>query len=167
MGWPQPQPEAVQSALDWLRAQDPRLSLDVLAGQLRAAGYGNLEVDAAIQARQAELDAALPPGTDLRRRASTVLIVVFLGTWLVITVASFVGKASDYMYGTQGISAGVLALLLLVILLPALALVRRSGRLRRGSYGALAAVLAIPFVLLVIVAGSCVAMTNPFLVEPG
>ena len=167
MGWPQPQPEAVQAALNWLREQDPRLSLDALAGQLRAAGYGNLEVDAAIRARQAELDAALPPGTDLRRRAATVLIIAFLGTWLVITIASLVRAANSDMYNAQWIYAGILAFLLLVILLPALAVVRGSGRLRRGSYGALAAVLAIPFVLLVVVAGSCVALTNPFLVEPG
>jgi hypothetical protein len=167
MGWPQPQPEAVQSALDWLRAQDPRLSLDVLAGQLRAAGYGNLEVEAAIRARQAELDAALPPGTDLRRRAATVLIVAFFGTWLVITVATLVRAVSNDMYSAQWIYAGILAFMLLIILVPTLALVGRSGRLRRGSYGALAAVLAIPFVLLVIVAGTCVAFTNPFMVEPG
>ena len=167
MGWPQPQPDVVQAALAWLREQDPRLSLDALAGQLRAAGYGELEVNAAIQARQAELDAALPPGSDLRRRASTVLIVAFLGTWLVITIASLVGAASNDMYGVLWIYAGILAFLLLVILLPSLAIVRGSGRLRRGSYGALAAVLAIPFVLLVIVAGTCVAFTNPFMVEPG
>jgi len=167
MGWPQPQPEAVQAALAWLREQDPRLSLDALTGQLRAAGYGELEVRAAIQARQAELDAALPPGSDLRRRASTILIVAFLGTWLVITIASIVGKADSYMYGAQWISAGVLAFLLLIILVPSLALVQRSGRLKRGSYGALAAVLAIPFVFLVIVAGTCVALTDPFMVEPG
>ena len=167
MSWPQPQPEAVQAALAWLREQDPRLSLDALAGQLRAAGYGDPEVSAAIQARQAELDAALPPGSDLRRRASTILIVAFLGAWLVITIASLVGKASSYMYGAQWISAAILGFLLFVILVPSLALVRRSGSLRRGSYGALAAVLAIPFVLLVIVAGSCVALTNPFMLEPG
>ena len=163
MGWPQPQPEAVQAALDWLRAQDPRLSLDALAGQLRAAGYGNLEVDAAIRTRQAELDAALPPGTDLRSRAATVLMVAFLGTWLVITIASFVNHAGNDLIG---ISAGIFAMLLLIILAPTLAVVRSSGRLRHGSYGMLAAILAIPFVLLVIVAGTCVALTNPFLVEP-
>jgi hypothetical protein len=167
MGWPQPQPEAVQAALAWLREQDPRLSLDALAGQLRAAGYGNLEVDAAIQVRQAELDAALPPGTDLRKRAATVLIVAFLGTWLVITIATLVRAASNEMYSAQWIYAGILAALLLIILLPSLALVKVSGRLRRGSYGALAAVLAIPFVLLVIVAGSCVALTDPFMVGTG
>ncbi len=166
MAWPQPQPEAVQAALDWLRAQDPRLSLDALAGRLRAAGYGNLEVDAAIRARQAELDAALPPGTDLRVRAAAILSIAFLGAWGIISLALVVGQpfadSGSMFSGTEGLSALILGVLLLPVLLIGLAVVRYSGRLRRGSVGAMAWILALPFIYLVIVAGTCVATTQPF-----
>jgi hypothetical protein len=166
MGWPQPHPEAVQAALNWLREQDPRLSLDALAGQLRAAGYGNLDVETAIRTRQAELDAALPAGTDLRGRATAILTVAFLGVWGVISLALVVGQpfADDgsMFRGTEGLSAVILGVLLLPVLLIGLAVVRSSGPLRRGSVGAMAWILALPFIYLVIVAGTCVATTQPF-----
>ena len=91
MGWPQPDPGAVETALAWLREQDPRLTLDALGEQLREAGYGEPEVNAAVAARQAELDAALPPGSDLRGRAAAVLLLAFLGVWGAISLALVVG----------------------------------------------------------------------------
>jgi hypothetical protein len=162
MGWPQPQPEAVQAALAWLREQDPRLSLDALAGQLRAAGYGELEVRAAIEVRQAGLDAALPPGTDLRRRAGAILGIAFVGVWGVISLGLLTGLPNQYLYNSEGLAALILGVLLLPVLLVALVVVRHSGRLRRGSVGAMAWILALPFIYLVIVAGTCVATTRPF-----
>ena len=37
-----------------------------------------------------------------------------------------------------------------------------SGRLKRGVAGALVMVLIVPFIYLVVVAGLCVATTQPF-----
>jgi hypothetical protein len=159
MSWPQPQPEAVEAALAWLRAQDPRHSLDALARQLRDAGYGSLEVDAAIARRQAELDAALPPGTDKRRLAATVLLVAFVGGWAAVTLLLVAGGPYTYMMkGTEGIASLILAALLLPALLLGLAAVRLSGRLRRGVEGAMAWVLVLPVIYLVVLGGTCVAM---------
>jgi len=158
MGWQQPQPEQVQAALDWLRGQDPRLSLDALARSLRGAGYGAQEVAAAIEIRQAELDAALPAGSDLRRRAAAILIVAFFGTWAVMSVILI--RPVDSYWHAGGAAALILGALLGGVLLLSLLGVLSSGRLRRGLEGALVAVLTIPFVFLVIIAGLCVVTTN-------
>lgn len=160
MGWPQPKPDVVAQALGWLRAQDPRLSLNTLARQLRAAGYPEPDVSAAIAARQAELDAALPPGSDLRGRAATILVVTFLAVWVIISVGLLTGEQLSYSLGPLAVL--ILGALLLTVLLVGLAMVRASGRLKRGVTDAMVAVLALPFIFLVVIAGTCVATTDPF-----
>jgi hypothetical protein len=162
MGWTQPDPEAVETALAWLRGQDPRLTWDALRKQLREAGYGEPEVNAAVAARQAELDAALPPGSDLRGRAAAILVVTFLTVWAGISIALVTGPPNQYLYGAEGFSVAILGALLLPMLLVGLALVKVSGRLKRGAAGAMVVVLIVPFIYLVIVAGLCVATTQPF-----
>jgi hypothetical protein len=160
MGWPQPDPGAVEAALAWLREQDPRLTLGALGKQLRKAGYAEQEVNAAVAARQAELDAALPPGSDLRRRAAAILIIAFLAVWGIISLALVTGDS--VIYGAGGIAVLILGAVLLPMLLVGLAIVRGSRRLKRGVAGAMAMVLIVPFIYLVIVAGLCVATTQPF-----
>jgi hypothetical protein len=162
MGWPQPQPEAVEAALAWLRQQDPRLSLDSLARQLREAGYGDAEVTAAIAARQAELDAALPPGSDARPRAALILVATYAIAFAVVAGALVTGSSNSTMYGAEGIAALILAGVLLPVLLLGLLAIGMSGRLRRGTEGAMAAVLILPFLYLVVIAGVCVLTTQPF-----
>jgi hypothetical protein len=162
MGWTQPDPEAVETALAWLREQDPRLTLDALGKQLREAGYGEPEVNAAVAARQAELDAALPPGSDLRGGAAAILVVTFLAVWGAISIALVVGPPNQYLYGAEGLAVVILGGLLLPMLLLGLAFVKLSGRLKRGVAGALVMVLIVPFIYLVVVAGLCVATTQPF-----
>jgi hypothetical protein len=160
MGWPQPDAEQVATALAWLRDQDPRLSLQVLAGSLRGAGYGADVVGAAVAARQADLDAALPPGSDQRRTAAALLIVAFFGTWAALSFLLMQPHANGGSYGFGQAAAMVLGVILALILLVSLIGVAASGRLRRGVAGAMAVVLAVPFILLVIVAGLCVVSTN-------
>ncbi len=162
MGWPQPDPGAVETALAWLREQDPRLTLDALAKQLRAAGYGEQEVNAAVAARQAELDAALPPGSDLRRRAAAVLIITFLAAWGIITLALVTGSPVQGGYGSEGLGAAILGAVLVPMLLVGLLLIKVSGRLKRGVAGAMVLVLIVPFIYLVVVAGLCVSIYQPF-----
>jgi Flp pilus assembly protein TadB len=156
MGWPQPDTGAVETALGWLREQDPRLTLDALGKQLRAAGYAQQDVNAAIAARQAELDAALPPGSDLRGRAGAILVVTFLATWGIISLALVTGESMSFG------AVLILGAVLLPMLLLGLAIVRESRRLQRGVAGAMVMVFIVPFIYLVVVAGLCVATTNPF-----
>ena len=89
----------VEAAMGWLREQDPRLTLDALGKQLREAGYGQQEVNAAVAARQAELDAALPPGPDLRGRAAAILVVTFLAAWGIISLALVTGESTTSRRG--------------------------------------------------------------------
>ncbi|HEU0242439.1 MAG TPA: hypothetical protein VFQ75_00945 [Candidatus Limnocylindrales bacterium] len=161
MGWPQPQPEEVERILTWLREQDPHLSSGRLRLALTEAGYREPDISAAIALRQQELDAALPPGSDLRNRASAILIVAFLAVWGVISAALVTGDQQGSL-GSGGLAAIILGVLLLPVLLLGLAAIRASGRLRRGVTGAMVAILAVPFVILVVVAGTCISTTDPF-----
>ncbi|HEY3335347.1 MAG TPA: hypothetical protein VGK16_08965 [Candidatus Limnocylindrales bacterium] len=161
MGWPQPRPEVVEKILSWLREQDPRLSPGGLRQALLDAGYAEPEITAAMAARRAELDAALPPGSDLRGRAAAILVVMFLAVWGAISLALVTGD-QQAIYNSGAPAALILGALLLPVLLLGLAAIRISGRLKRGVTGAIVAVLAIPFVFLVIIAGTCVATTDPF-----
>ena len=162
MGWQQPRPEAVETALAWLREQDPRLSDALARSSLRGQGYTDQEISAAMNARRAELDAALPPGSDLRGRAAAILIVAFLSVWGIITLALVTGPPDQYLYGAEWLAALILGALLLPVLLIGLAAVKLSGRLKRGVEGAMVVVLIVPFIFLVIIAGLCVATTRPF-----
>jgi hypothetical protein len=162
MDWPQPRPEAVETALTWLREQDPRLSPEALAARLRSQGYTESEVSEAIRVRRSELEAGVPPARDLRRPATAVLVTTFLATWGVITLGLLARPSSSGLYGLEGVAALILGALLLPMLVVGLALIRNNRRLQRGVMGAMALVLAVPFIYLVVVAGVCVATTNPW-----
>jgi hypothetical protein len=162
MGWAQPDPGAVETALAWLREQDPRLTLDALGKQLREAGYAEQVVRAAVAARQAELDAALPPGSDLRGRAAAILVVSFLAAWGIISLALVTGTPVQGGYSSEVLGAVILGAVLVPMLLVGLLLIRESGRLKRGVAGAMVMVLIVPFIYLVIVAGLCVSIYQPF-----
>jgi hypothetical protein len=150
---PELRPEAVEAALAWLRGHQASFTSDALASGLRDAGYSEAEVAAAF----ARLDAGEPAPRDLRSRAATILIVGFLGTWLVLVLRMIA------MAGTGGfvpVAAVILGTILLVIGAISFVGIESSSRLRTGSTGVLVGILAIPFVLLVIVAGLCVATTG-------
>jgi hypothetical protein len=157
MGWPQPRPEAVERATAWLREHDATFHAAVLRQRLREQGYEEPEIDAALAIRRAEIEASSPVGADLRGRAAAILIVAFLATWGAIALILTRPVGGGLQFG--GAAATILGMVLAPLLLVSLIGVARSGRLRRGSEGALA-LLAIPFVLLVIVAGLCVVTTN-------
>lgn len=163
MGWPQPRPEVVEQALGWLRAQDPSLRLDRLADDLKRAGYDDASVQVAISRRQEELDAAVPATADLRGKVATVLIVGFLLGWAVPTVLMLQIPDDAYLLGDSSVvvlMSVILAVLLAPVGIVAVILARRSKSLRRGSGGMAAALLVIPFIWLVIVAGSCATMVT-------
>ena len=71
-------------------------------------------------------------------------------------------EPNQYLSGAEGFSVLVLGGLLFPMLLVGLAIVKVSGRLKRGVSGAMVMVLIVPFIYLVVVAGLCVATTQPF-----
>ena len=92
-------------------------------------------------------------------RAAAILVVAFLGTF---GVMAFLLLRPDELHspGMGQLSAMILGVLLAVVGGLSLLGIGVSGRLKRGVQGALVAVLAVPFVFLVIIAGLCVVTTN-------
>jgi hypothetical protein len=148
-GWNQARPDAVSGAASWLRAYGATYTREVLDEHLRQAGYRDVEIEAAW------VQFTAPAGRDLRPRAAGYLLVGFVATWGLL---AFLLVRDDHGYGA--LAAMILAGVLLPILGLSLVGVGMSDRLRRGVEGALAAILTLPFVLLVIVAGLCVATTG-------
>ncbi len=149
----QPRPEAVDAAIAWLRGHQATFTRDALASGLRDAGYSEAEIAAAFERAAIE-----PAPRDLRSRAAAILIVAFLGTWLVLVLRMIAMAGTG---GFVGMAAVILGAILLVIGAISFAGIESSSRLRKGSTGMLIGILAVPFVLLVIVAGLCVATTGP------
>ena len=151
----QVRPEAVEAALAWLRGHQATFTRDALASGLRDAGYSEAEIAAALV--RLDREAIEPAPRDLRSRAAVIMVVGFLGTWLVLVLRMIA------MAGTGGfvpVAAVILGTILLVVGAISFVGIESSSRLRKGSTGALVAILAVPFVLLAIVAGLCVATTG-------
>jgi hypothetical protein len=149
-------PEAVERAAAWLVENEARFAEDALTAQLASAGYTETEIAAARSEAERRI-AGGPTPTDLRARASTIVLTAFIGTWLVLAWLLMAGPSST-SYGS--LAAGILAIVLAPIGLISVAIIENNGSLRRGATGAFAAALAIPFVFLVVIAGSCVATTG-------
>jgi hypothetical protein len=143
-------PQAVDRALAYLRDYGARYTRESLEASLREQGFTESDLAEAWRRFNAEQP------RDLRARAAAILVVAFVGVWLAIAIP----LSANYTYGPIG--AAILGALLLVVLVPALFAVDGSSRLREGVTGALVAMLAIPFVLLFVIAGLCVSTTRPF-----
>jgi hypothetical protein len=153
----------IKEATAWLLANRDRYTEPALLEELRGSGYTEEEI-AAISAEAARL--APPPPLepahrDLRAIAAVIVIVGFLGVWAYLSIPWLFPPADANGFpGATG--AAILATLLGLIGLTTLFFIFDSERLRRGTAGALVAVLAVPFLLLFVVAGLCVATTGGF-----
>jgi hypothetical protein len=154
-------PEAVETAVAWVREHRATFTADALHGGLRDAGYSAAEIAAAFA--RLEADATGGPDRsatrDRRGRAAAILIGGYFITWAVVSYlveAPGTGTSGPRYLGLAAlILGGILGLLGLASLIG----VYNSSRLRQGVEGALVAVLAVPFIFLVIVAGLCVMTT--------
>jgi hypothetical protein len=128
-----------------------RFALDQAA---RAAGYSDNDIATAWSLIDMEEGGKAPPG-----RAATiarfVILVLYLATFAVFVLASDMGQR------TYGVGVGILAVTMLVVGGVSLLIVGRSKVVSRNLPAALTSLLALPFILLVIVAGLCVATTGP------
>lgn len=156
----QVRPEAVEQAVAWLRENDARFTEDALVNALREQGYAEAEIANALRARRAE-QPAQPAGPDLRARAAVILIVAFLGTWAALSFLLVSRDTGHWQIGQ--IASLILGAVLGLIGILSLIGIFASKRLRQGAEGALVAVLAIPFVFLLITAGLCVFTTGGML----
>jgi hypothetical protein len=158
---PSPDPQAVERALAYLREHGRAYTREALGASLQEQGFSGRDVEAAWARYRAEQAEPRGAGRDLRGRASIILLVAFVGTWAVLSLPMLTGSSLS-SYGAGTVATAILTFLLGVVLVASLSAVRRSRRLERGVEGALVAILAVPFVLLFVVAGLCVATVNPF-----
>jgi len=151
-------PRAVERATAWLIENQWGYTRESLVESLRAEGYTDGEIEAAT-ARAAEMVAAelrAEGSADLRGRAAMILLIVFVGTWVAITtLARLRWSAGDAT--TVGV---ILGISLGAVALPSLLVIGVSDHLRRGVGDAMVAILAVPFLLLFVIAGICVSTTG-------
>jgi hypothetical protein len=120
----------------------------------RSAGYSDSEIAAAWSA--IDMQASGVSGAD---RFATMARLIVLGLYLV-TFLLFVA-ASDMPARTYGVGVPILAVTLFIVGGIALLRIDRSKVVSRDPLAAYTSLLAVPFVLLVIVAGLCIGTTSP------
>jgi hypothetical protein len=144
-----------------------RFTEAALAAAAQASGYTSDEIAAAIAsvARRRADEAAAKP---VRARARQYVLTAYAITFLVFAVALLRPSApeSGYLRGIGPIALGILGFTMLIALVLGLAWVRSRRPAAERAENALGLMLAVPFVLLVLVAGLCVATTGPLIFAP-
>ncbi len=149
--------DRVGSLTDYFLAGAERYTPEALRQAASEAGFSPDEIDEAhgraIERRRDE-ELAGP----IRRRARRIVLVAY-GLVYAAFVAAFLTVA--YRLGAGIIAIIILTLVLLIALSISLAWVTSRHPSEDQVEGALAVMLAVPFVLLIAVAGLCVAGTTP------
>jgi hypothetical protein len=154
---PAPNPEQPTGSLArYLDTNSGRYTEEALARAARDAGYPDAAVDQALAEARARAAAAAP----VRARATRIVLAAYLITYAVLVAGMF---ASEYArrYGGHVIGAVILAFLLLLALLISRAWLRSRARRVGDATSAMAALLSVPIVLLVVVAGLCIGTGYP------
>lgn len=136
----------------YLEANRRKFTDEALAAKALEAGYSQDEIN-----RATEQLRSVESATPVRKRARQVVLAAYLATYAALVAGMLLNPST---YGAAPIGIGVLTAVLGVALAIALALVR-SARPRAATQLALAGVLAVPVILLVVVAGLCVATGLP------
>jgi hypothetical protein len=136
----------------YIRSNRDRYTGQALRQQLLAAGHPAESVDAALAAEFLPAADAQAGTRDLRPPATLVMVVAYVVTFVAVTAMR---AGASYVTTLEAL----LAINLIVIGLISFVLVWRNKQLAAGVAGALVVGLIVPFVLLVIVAGTCLALT--------
>jgi hypothetical protein len=136
------------------RSHDGPFTRFALEQAARAAGYSDNDIAAAWSAIDLE-DAGRAPAARSAFIARLVILVLYLATFFLFVAGSDLGSR------TSGVGTGILAVTMLLVGTVSLLLVGRRKVVSRNLSAAVAGLLAVPFILLVIVAGLCVATTGP------
>jgi predicted permease len=150
-----PRPDRSQGALiAYLEANRGKFTDEALTEALMKEGYSKEAVVAGFAAIAAA-DASKP----VRARARNLVLAAYGITYAVLVLGMLTTSAN---YGAGGIGTAVLTLTLGLALAISLWVVRRSKGKVDGGAMVMAGMLAVPVILLVIVAGLCVATGLPF-----
>jgi hypothetical protein len=147
--------EQVAALAAYLAANHGRFTDEALEKAALDRGYSSDVLAEARAARPAD------PGDAIRRRARRWVLAAYGITFVLLLIGMFANPAAR-TYGGNVIGAIVLALALGLALAIALFVVRRSrpGSAETGAM-VMTGILAIPVILLVVVAGLCVATGLP------
>jgi len=150
--------DRVASLSEYFLAGAERYTPAALRQAASEAGFSAAEIDdayARATSRQRDEELARP----LRRRARWVVLAAYGLVYAVFFVA-FLGY--ENRYGAATISLIVLTVVLGVALLISIQWVRGRRPTAERLQGAMVTMLSLPLVLLVSVAGLCIATTRPF-----
>jgi hypothetical protein len=145
-----------------------RFTEAALAAAAQTSGYTPDEIAAAtasVVKRRADEAAAKP----VKARARRYVLAGYAITFLLFAAAFLRPSVPDNRYysGFGPIALGILGFTMLIALLLGLGWVRSRRPPAERAGGALGVMLAVPFVLLVVVAGLCVATTGSLIFAPG
>ena len=149
--------DRVASLSEYFVAGSERYTPEALRQAAGESGFNPAEIDEAYD-RATKRQRVEELSRPIRRRARWIIVAAYGLVYAALALA-FLG--SENRYGGATIALAILTVVLLVALLISNAFLNRrtaAGSLER----ALMTMLAVPLVLLVVVAGLCIATTNPF-----
>lgn len=144
---------------DYLWSNRKRFTDTALANAALAAGYSTEEITAAAAAvaQRGVDEAAAKP---VKARARRLVLAAYGITFLLFAIAFLRPTPSPSMYVGGGGLLTILAVAMLIAVALGLAWVASRHPTAERAEGALGLMLAVPFVLLILVAGLCVATTS-------
>lgn len=120
----------------------------------RSAGYSDREIADAWSTIDVQAS-GVPNATRFATTARLIVLGLYLATFLLFVIGS------DMSARTYGVGVPILAVTLFIVGGIALLRIDRTKVVSRDPLAAYASLLAVPFVLLVIVAGLCIGTTSP------
>lgn len=132
---------------------------EALRSTAEAAGYTQAEIEAALDLTAG--DATGEAVGRIRSRARRIVLGAYGSVYLILAIVLLTAPNLD-AYGAGVISLIVLTVVLGIALLISIWWVQRRGRPTARLEGAFMAMLVLPVILLVGVAGLCVVTTRPF-----
>lgn len=148
----QPTAEKLQA---YVHANAGKFTDAAITAELLRAGYDRADITAALSGAAAA-DVSAP----VRSRARRIVILAYLLTYGLL-VAGMLTNSGSGSYGAGIIGTIVLTVVLGLAFLIAAVWLRRQGSRERPVAPDLTAMIAIPLILLVIVAGACLATGLP------
>jgi hypothetical protein len=130
---------------------------DALARAALGAGYTHEDVQAAFSAADARITAA-EASAPTRARAQRMILVAYLLTYLVFAI---VFLSQPFGFGVGPIALGILTVVMLIALGLSALWARRSKWSDQGAGATVGAILSVPIILLLLVAGTCAFTTFP------
>jgi hypothetical protein len=146
--------DRVRKLTEYFADNQASMTHEALGREAKGKGYSDAEIEAA----SAAAEARRAPNAAARGRARRAILGLYLVTYLVLSAGMLI---SNQFYGVGIIGVGILTVALGIALAVSLAWIRR--RHIDAREGAMAALVALPLILLVAIAGLCVYTTGPSL----